>query len=128
VSAFGALLLVFTSGPRQLDPRAPELPVLVSLAAVIVVAGAADSIAGIFRTTMMQSATPDAVRGRLQGLFTLVLTAGPRVGDVFAGVLAAVVALWFPSLVGGVLIGVTALVFWRLRPGFRLYDAREPVA
>lgn len=127
VSAFGLLLLIFTSGPRDLDPRAPELPVLLSLAAVIVVAGAAESIAGIFRTTMMQSATPDAVRGRLQGLFTLVLTAGPRVGDVFAGVLAAVVALWFPSLVGGVLIGAVALVLYRLRPDFRRYDAKEPV-
>ncbi|WP_395639124.1 MFS transporter [Pseudolysinimonas sp.] len=127
VSAFGVLLLIFTATPRELDATTPELGVLLSLAGVIVVAGAADSIAGIFRTTMMQSATPDAVRGRLQGLFTLVLTAGPRVGDVFAGVLAAVVALWFPSLVGGLLIGAVALVLYRLRPGFRLYDAKEPV-
>jgi len=127
VAAFGVLLLWFTATPRQLDPRAPELPVLLPLAAVIVVAGAADSIAGIFRTTMMQSATPDAVRGRLQGLFTLVLTAGPRVGDVFAGVLAAVVALWFPSLIGGLLILVVALAYSRLRPAFRHYDAKEPV-
>lgn len=127
VSTFGVLLLVFTSTPRELDARAPELPVLLSLAGVIVVAGAADSIAGIFRTTMMQSATPDAVRGRLQGLFTLVLTAGPRVGDVFAGVLAAVVALWFPSLVGGILILVVLVGYYRLRPGFRHYDAKEPV-
>jgi len=127
VSVFGVLLLLFTAGPRDLDPHVPELQVLLSLAGVIALAGAADSVAGIFRTTMMQSATPDAVRGRLQGLFTLVLTAGPRLGDVFAGVLAAVVALWFPSLVGGILIVVVVLLYSRLRPGFRQYDAKDPV-
>lgn len=126
VAAFGTLLLVFTGSPRDADPRSPELAVLLSLGGVLVLAGVAENLAGIFRTTMMQSATPDLVRGRLQGLYTLVLTAGPRVGDLFAGTLAALVALWFPSLVGGVLIAVVALAYLRLRPTFRHYDAREP--
>jgi len=127
VSAFGALLLAFTSTPRDADPRSPELAVLLSLGGVLVLAGVAENLAGIFRTTMMQSATPDLVRGRLQGLYTLVLTAGPRLGDLFAGTAAALVALWFPSLVGGVLIAVVALAYLRLRPAFRRYDAREPL-
>ena len=55
-----------------------------------------------------------------------MLTAGPRLGDLFAGTVAAVVALWFPSLIGGVLIAVVVLVLLRLRPAFRRYDAREP--
>lgn len=126
VSAFGALLWLFSVDPAA-DPRRPDLVILVSLGGVLVLAGVAENLAGIFRTTMMQSATPDLVRGRLQGLYTLVLTAGPRVGDLFAGTVAALVALWFPSLVGGVLIAVVALAVLRLRPAFRQYDAREPV-
>jgi len=128
VTLFGVLLLLFSANPRVLSPTVPDVPVLIALCAVVIAAGAADSIAGIFRTTMMQSATPDAVRGRLQGLFTLVLTAGPRVGDLFAGLLAAAVALWFPSLIGGVLIALVVLAYLRARPAFRRYDAREPVA
>lgn len=127
VSAFGGLLLLFTATPHDPDPTRPALPVLLSLGGVLVLAGAAENVAGIFRTTMMQSATPDLVRGRLQGLYTLVLTAGPRLGDLFAGTVAALVALWFPSLVGGVLIAVVALAVLRLRPAFRQYDSREPM-
>lgn len=127
VTAFGALLLIFTATRPEPDPAVPAVGVLLSLGGVIVLSGIAENIAGIFRTTMMQSATPDAVRGRLQGLYTLVLTAGPRLGDLFAGTVAAVVALWFPSLVGGVLIAAIAVILLRLRPGFRLYDAKEPV-
>lgn len=127
VSAFGTLLLVFTGTHGRPDADAPDLAALLSLGGVVVLSGIADNVAGIFRTTMMQSATPDAVRGRLQGLYTLVLTAGPRLGDLVAGTLAAVVALWFPSLVGGVLIAAIALVLLRLRPEFRRYDAKEPV-
>jgi hypothetical protein len=67
------------------------------------------------------------MRGRLQGLFTLVLTAGPRAGDVYAGFLAAASALWVPAVLGGALIVGTAGVLARTRPGFRHYDALEPV-
>lgn len=126
VSAFGGLLLLFSSLPHPPVESRADVPVLLSLGGVLVLAGAAENIAGIFRTTMMQSATPDLVRGRLQGLYTLVLTAGPRLGDLFAGTVAALVALWFPSLIGGVLIAVVVLVLLRLRPAFRRYDAREP--
>lgn len=127
IAVFGLLLLALESGPRTVSPARPDLPALLALGGIIVVAGAADSVAGIFRTTMMQSATPDAVRGRLQGLFTLVLTAGPRLGDVYAGLLAAVAALWVPSLAGGILIALVVLVAYRRNPGFRAYDAQEPV-
>jgi len=127
VSAFGALLLAFDAASHDPDPARPALGVLLSLGGVLVLEGVAENLAGIFRTTMMQSATPDLVRGRLQGLYTLVLTAGPRLGDLFAGTAAALVALWFPSLLGGVLIAVVVLVLVRLRPAFRLYDAREPL-
>ncbi|WP_368497650.1 MFS transporter [Herbiconiux sp. A18JL235] len=127
VAALGLLLLAFGTRPDAGDsPEPVDIGALLALCAVLAVAGAADNVAGIFRTTMMQSATPDAMRGRLQGLFTLVLTAGPRLGDVFAGFLAALGALWFPPLLGAVLIGAVVAAYLRTRPAFRAYDAEDP--
>lgn len=47
-------------------------------------AGIADSVSAVFRTTILQSATPDHLRGRLQGVFIVVVAGGPRVGDMLA--------------------------------------------
>jgi MFS family permease len=127
VALLGVLLWLFhATGPDAVAAR-PDLVALGTLCLVIALAGAADNVAGIFRTTMMQQATPDSMRGRLQGLFTLVLTAGPRAGDVYAGFLAAATALWVPALLGGALIAGTAAALTRTRPEFRRYDALEPV-
>lgn len=127
VALFGTLLLGFDAADRPATASHPDALALIALCAALVLVGAADNVAGIFRTTMMQSATPDALRGRLQGINTLVLTAGPRAGDVYAGLLAAGGILWLPPLLGGALIAALALLAARLRPGFRDYDAMEPV-
>lgn len=125
-AGFGLLLLLFESAGGAPNGGRVDALALLSLCAVLVLAGAADNIAGIFRTTMMQSATPDEMRGRLQGLYTLVLTAGPRLGDVFSGFLAALGALYFPPLLGGVLILAVVAGYYRARPAFREYDAKDP--
>jgi MFS family permease len=127
VSLLGVLLFLFATLPPDAVGGHPDAVALAALCVAIACAGAADNVAGIFRTTMMQQATPDSMRGRLQGLFTLVLTAGPRVGDVYAGFLAAAAALWIPPLLGGLLIAGTVAALYRARPGFRTYDALEPV-
>ena len=76
---------------------------------------------------MMQAAVPDAIRGRLQGIFIVVVAGGPRLGALYAGALAAVTTLWFPPLLGGfVIIGLVALLV-RRSPRFRAYDAEHPV-
>jgi hypothetical protein len=88
--------------------------------------GASDEISAIFRGTMLLMAAPDGMRGRLQGIFTIVVTGGPRIGDLYIGVLATAVALWFPPLLGGILIiGLIALLV-RAQRSFRDYDARQP--
>jgi hypothetical protein len=88
--------------------------------------GAADEVSAIFRSTMMLTAAPDGMRGRLGGIFTAVVTGGPRIGDLYMGVLATLVALWFPPVLGGLLIiGAVGLVL-RLQRGFRNYDAAHP--
>ncbi len=88
--------------------------------------GASDEVSAIFRSTMMLTAAPDEMRGRLQGVFFAVVAGGPRLGDLYTGIVATAIALWAPPLIGGLLIVVLIAVFMRLRPAFRNYDKREP--
>ncbi|MFC5502293.1 MFS transporter [Lysinimonas soli] len=88
--------------------------------------GASDEVSAIFRTTMMLTAAPDGMRGRLQGIFTVVVTGGPRIGDLYMGTLATLVALWFPPALGGLLIVAAVGVILRVQRGFREYDAADP--
>jgi len=102
-------------------------PVALGLAALAMVGmGVSDEISAIFRSTMLLMAAPDGMRGRLQGIFVIVVTGGPRVGDLYIGVLATAVALWFPPVLGGVLIIALIALLVRLQPGFRAYDSRRP--
>ena len=93
----------------------------------LIIAGAADNVSAIFRTTIMQAATPDEYRGRLQGIFTVVVAGGPRLGDVEAGAVAAVAGEAFSVISGGVMCVVLALGLGRAMPSFWKYDARHPI-
>src|SRR3954467_10573968 len=91
------------------------------------IAGAADMVSAIFRNTILQVATPDALRGRLQGVFIVVVTGGPRIGDVEAGSVAAAFGTQLSVVSGGLacMAGVGALA--ALFPSFAKYDAEDPV-
>jgi hypothetical protein len=69
---------------------------------------------------------PDSMRGRTQGVFIVVVTGGPRVGDAYVGLVAATTLLWLPSLLGGVLIVALVALLVRLNTSFRDYDALDP--
>lgn len=97
---------------------------LVAACILLFFAGVSDNIAAIFRTTMMQSAAPDTVRGRIQGLTTVVLTAGPRVGDAWVGALSTV-SLWAAPAIGGAVIIVAAAATTRWSRGMREYEPVE---
>ena len=126
VVAFGAVLL--GAAFVQHDASAPNA-VLIALAAVALAgAGASDNVSSIFRQTMLQTAVPDNMRGRLQGVFIVVVTGGPRVGDLYTGLLASLALLWLPPLAGGLAIIAILAAVLRLRPGFRAYDALHPTA
>jgi MFS family permease len=106
---------------------AANIAMIVAACIALAVSGAADNVSAIYRSTMMQSAVPDSMRGRLQGIFIVVVNGGPRLGALYAGSLATVTALWFPPLIGGVVIIALVAVLVRLNPSFRAYDARTPV-
>jgi MFS family permease len=57
-------------------------------AAMLAIAGAADSISSVCRSTINQTVTPDRMRGRMSAVFSLVVSGGPRLGDIESGTVA----------------------------------------
>ena len=94
---------------------------------LLALAGAADNVSAVFRSTILQAATPDEYRGRLQGIFTVVVAGGPRLGDVESGTVATLFGETFSVVSGGIAcIAVTAALVAAV-PTFLAYDARHPV-
>jgi MFS family permease len=124
----GVLLLATTVLPITVgtDITQANIPALVVASVLLAISGAADSVSMIYRTTMIQAAVPDVMRGRLQGLFTVVVNGGPRVGDLYVGALSLTALLWFPPLLGGLIIIVICAVFLRIYASLRDYDALDP--
>jgi hypothetical protein len=85
-------------------------------------AGGADVVSAVFRGTILLEETPDALRGRLSALQIMVVTGGPRLGDVEAGLVAGVVGAPASIVIGGVacLFGTAAVA---LVAPFRRYVA-----
>ncbi len=83
------------------------------------VAGAADAISALFRSTIVQVDVPDEYRGRLSSIFVAVVRGGPKLGEAESGVAAGFGGLQFAAVSGGlaclVWIGVVALVYPELR-------------
>jgi Transmembrane secretion effector len=105
--------------------RADALALVAGLA-LLAAAGWADVISAVFRSTIVQMSAPGDLRGRLTGLQTAVVNAGPRLGDVEAGVVASIVGPTASVLSGGLGCVAGALVIARLLPAFRRQQAPEP--
>jgi hypothetical protein len=88
---------------------------------MLVLGGAADMASAAFRMSMLQSSASDAVRGRLQGVFTVVVAGGPRIADVAHGGVAAVAGTAATAAGGGVLVIVLVVVAALAVPGFVRY-------
>jgi MFS family permease len=87
------------------------------------VAGAADSVSAVCRATISQSLTPDHMRGRMSSVFTLVVSSGPRLGDVESGTVASVFTPRFSVVSGGLACIASVGVIAALFPRFVRYDA-----
>jgi MFS family permease len=92
----------------------------------LAVSGAADMVSAAYRSTMLQVAAPDQLRGRLQGVFTVVVAGGPRVGDFAAGSVGEVAGERVALVLGGIACVVGVLVAVGLQRGFLRYDGRHP--
>jgi hypothetical protein len=100
---------------------------LIPAAFCCALAGISDSVSAVFRTTILQAATPDHMRGRLQGVFIVVVAGGPRVGDMLAGGVTQFLSEGGVLLLGGLLCILVAWFASRMQPGFVAYDAKHPV-
>jgi MFS family permease len=102
---------------------APQLRGMLAVALVMLaIGGAADMASAAFRQAMLLGAADDAVRGRLQGVFIVVVAGGPRLADVLHGYAGAAMGAAWASALGGALVVLAMLVvaltvpaFWRYR-------------
>ncbi|WP_029068522.1 MFS transporter [Jonesia quinghaiensis] len=123
VIAFGALMVA----AGESSPETIRWGYLVAGAVALFFAGASDAISAVFRQTILQTATPDHMRGRLQGVFIVVVAGGPRLGDVWLGTQSQWFGEGWAAVAGGVacIIVLWALMLWY--PRFLRYDARTAI-
>ena len=91
----------------------------------LMIAGAADMASAAFRSTMLQEAADDDVRGRLQGVFIVVVAGGPRIADTLHGGVAAVAGAPATAAGGGVLVIIGVLIASALAPAFIRYRVQR---
>jgi MFS family permease len=84
--------------------------------------GAADLVSGVFRQTILQTYAPDEMRGRLQGVFIVVVAGGPRLGDLRAGAVAALTGATASWVGGGIACAVLVVVVSLFVPAFLRYE------
>ena len=96
-------------------------PLLAVAVLMLAIGGAADIASAAFRVSMLQSAASDDVRGRLQGIFIVVVAGGPRIADVAHGSAAALVGTSAAAAGGGVLVVVLTVLAALAVPAFVRY-------
>jgi hypothetical protein len=89
----------------------------------LAVAGAGDMVSAVLRTSMLQLAAPEEMRGRMQGVFVVVVTGGPRLGDLRAGALASAASVSVAMVSGGIVVLVAMAVVALVVPSFWLFRA-----
>jgi MFS family permease len=94
----------------------------------LILAGFADMVSGIFRSTIWNQTIPDHLRGRLAGIEMLSYSVGPLAGGVRSGGMARIVGVGGSVVWGGVLCVAGTVALALALPRFRRYDGREGLA
>lgn len=124
IAGFGMVVILASRYPLPAGGEASDW--LWPAAACMALAGVADAISSVFRTTILQTATPDHLRGRLQGVFIVVVAGGPRLGEMLSGGVASGIGEGMTLLLGGLACILAAVLLMRFQPGFLRYDSRNP--
>ncbi|MEA2423244.1 MAG: hypothetical protein QOF55_2343, partial [Thermoleophilaceae bacterium] len=95
---------------------------------MLALAGAADSVSAVCRSTISQTLTPDHLRGRMSSVFSLVVASGPRLGDVESGAVASLSTPRVSVISGGLACVVSVGLVAMLYPELARYDGRKVVA
>jgi hypothetical protein len=88
---------------------------------LLALAGAGDLVSAIFRGTILQLTVPDGMRGRMSAFHMMVVTTGPRLGDLEAGAVAALVNPLFSVVSGGIACVVGIVLLAAALPELRGY-------
>jgi MFS family permease len=89
---------------------------------LLAVAGAADLVSAVYRQTILQTYAPDAMRGRMQGVFIAVVAGGPRLGDLRAGAMGAATTATISWVGGGIACVAVVIVAGLAVPSFWRYS------
>jgi MFS family permease len=85
---------------------------------LLALAGFADSVSAVCRTAINQTVTPDELRGRMSAVYSLVVTSGPRLGDIESGTVAGLTSALTSVVSGGIAcivgVGLVMLAFPQL--------------
>jgi MFS family permease len=94
--------------------------------AMLALAGAADFVSAVLRNTILLTATPDAMRGRLSGIKFAQVASAPSLGNLEAGVVASLTSLRFSVVSGGIACIAGTVVCALALPRFVRYDSGRP--
>ncbi|AYA25276.1 MFS transporter [Rhodococcus rhodochrous] len=117
---WGVAMVGFGAAVWWAEPEGSGLLLWVALF-FLAFGGAVDMVSAAFRSTMLQTVATDEMRGRLQGVFIVVVAGGPRIGDVLHGAAAAAAGTAVAAAGGGVLVIVGTLVCVVAFPAFVRY-------
>ncbi|HEX3714732.1 MAG TPA: MFS transporter [Trebonia sp.] len=92
----------------------------------LAVAGLADTFTVVIRSMIVQTATPDAFRGRVNAADFLVGAGGSELGSLEAGLVGSFATPVISALSGGLITVAGAVAIGAALPGFRRYRAQEP--
>ncbi|KJC62614.1 MFS transporter [Bradyrhizobium sp. LTSPM299] len=91
----------------------------------LAVLGAADTISVVIRFSLVQLATPDAMRGRVGAVNFLFINASNQLGQFESGVTAALLGVMPAAVLGGVGTIAVALLWMKLFPTLRDVEKLE---
>ena len=98
---------------------------IVPAIALLTAAGFADGVSAFCRSTINQTVTPDALRGRMSSVFSLIVTSGPRLGDIESGLVAGLTSAMTSVVSGGLACVVGVGAVFLAFPDLVSYDERE---
>lgn len=88
----------------------------------LIVAGGADAVSGMFRSTLWNQTIPHHLRGRLASIEMISYMSGPLIGNAEAGFIAHIYSVSFSVISGGVLCIVGVVILSWFLPGFWKYE------
>ena len=92
---------------------------------LLAVGGAADLVSSVYRQTILQTYAPDRLRGRLQGVHSVGVAGGPRLGDLRAGATAELVGPSAAWAAGGFVAAGLAVLLALMSPALTRYRPPE---